>query len=227
LNYLPFETSNLQIDVRLIMDAFINVLSHTTFIFILIAMIIALYLERRYPHYPLSETGGWTWKSVVFSNIQLFASIFGKFICESYLTEYHIFDLKSHLNGFCGGIAGYTFSVWFFYLWHLLRHEVKSIWLCVHYFRHNPRVKIMTSQYERPIEIISNSIIMIIIAHPLLCLSLEAAIWMNIWVALREFFYHINLETPNWLGFFIQKPKPNRVHHLRDEQPIWVNIRQF
>jgi sterol desaturase/sphingolipid hydroxylase (fatty acid hydroxylase superfamily) len=201
------------------MDVLINVVSHHAFSFILIMMACALYLERRYPHYELPEVEGWTWKSVVFSSVQLFASVFGKFIWEPYLTDYHIFDLKSHLGHLAGGLFGYIFSAWFFYWWHLLRHEVKPIWKLIHQFHHSPtRIEIMASLYKHPLEIISNSIIMTIIAYPLLGLSLESTMWMNIWLAFGEFLYHINVKTPYWLGFIIQRPESHRLHHLRNNR---------
>jgi hypothetical protein len=33
-----------------------------------------------------------------------------------------------------------------------------------------------------------------------------------------EFVYHMNIRTPEWLGYFIQRPESHRVHHLRDSQ---------
>jgi hypothetical protein len=32
-------------------------------------------------------------------------------------------------------------------------------------------------------------------------------------IALGEFFYHWNINTPQWLGFIFQRPESHRVHH--------------
>src|SRR5581483_8298282 len=36
--------------------------------------------------------------------------------------------------------------------------------------------------------------------------------------ALAEFFYHINIATPYWVGYFIQRPEMHLAHHREDKQ---------
>ena len=31
--------------------------------------------------------------------------------------------------------------------------------------------------------------------------------------ALGEFFYHTNVRTPRWIGYFFQRPEMHRIHH--------------
>ena len=31
--------------------------------------------------------------------------------------------------------------------------------------------------------------------------------------AVGEFFYHTNVKTPHWVGYFFQRPEMHRIHH--------------
>ncbi len=34
--------------------------------------------------------------------------------------------------------------------------------------------------------------------------------------AVGEFFYHTNVRTPRWVGYFFQRPEMHRIHHQFD-----------
>jgi sterol desaturase/sphingolipid hydroxylase (fatty acid hydroxylase superfamily) len=43
-----------------------------------------------------------------------------------------------------------------------------------------------------------------------------------------EYFYHMNIKTPHWIGYFFQRPEMHRIHHERNKHfnnfsdlPIW------
>ncbi len=38
-----------------------------------------------------------------------------------------------------------------------------------------------------------------------------------------EFFYHMNIRTPHWVGYLFQRPEAHRVHHARDSQVLSKN----
>ena len=58
-------------------------------------------------------------------------------------------------------------------------------------------------------------------------LSIEAASWAALWVAVFEYWEHTNIRTPHWLGYFIVRPEMHRIHHERKQHrnnyglPIW------
>jgi len=74
----------------------------------------------------------------------------------------------------------------------------------------------LTSFYKHPLEIASNSIIISFVLFVLLGASTEAAIWFNIFAATGELFYHANLRTPHWVGYFMQRPEHHSIHHQFD-----------
>ena len=58
-----------------------------------------------------------------------------------------------------------------------------------------------------------NSIIGSLLVYAFLGLSPEAGGVYTLCTALGEFFYHTNVKTPRWVGFFFQRPEMHRVHH--------------
>ena len=71
----------------------------------------------------------------------------------------------------------------------------------------------ITSFYKHPGEMIVNSLIGSLLVYTVLGLSLEAGAIYTLCTALGEFFYHTNIRTPRWIGYFFQRPEMHRIHH--------------
>jgi hypothetical protein len=109
-----------------------------------------------------------------------------------------------------------------FYWWHYVRHENNFLWLAVHQFHHSPVIiTAITSFYKHPLEILINSLIIAVITCPILGLDAQTNAWLTIFAGLAEFFYHLNVPTPYWLGYFIQRPEMHLFHHKEDRQYTW------
>jgi sterol desaturase/sphingolipid hydroxylase (fatty acid hydroxylase superfamily) len=50
---------------------------------------------------------------------------------------------------------------------------------------------------------------------PLLGLPVESAILGALFLTFNAMFQHANIATPQWLGWFIQRPEQHNVHHQR------------
>ena len=66
---------------------------------------------------------------------------------------------------------------------------------------------------KHPLQIALNSVLSSVIVFPLLGASVEAAAWYSFCAALGEFYYHANLRTPRWTGWFLQRPEHHSIHH--------------
>jgi sterol desaturase/sphingolipid hydroxylase (fatty acid hydroxylase superfamily) len=75
---------------------------------------------------------------------------------------------------------------------------------------------VLTAFYKHPIEIAANSVIASAIIFSLLGGSVQAGAWFNVFAAVGEYFYHANLRTPRWFGYFIQRPEHHSIHHQLD-----------
>jgi hypothetical protein len=70
-----------------------------------------------------------------------------------------------------------------------------------------------TSFYKHPLEIAVNSCLASFIVLVLLGGSVEGAAWFNVFAATGEMFYHANIRTPRWVGYFMQRPEHHSIHH--------------
>ena len=103
------------------------------------------------------------------------------------------------------------------------------LWLAFHQVHHSPnRIETITSFYKHPLEIVCNSIIIGSVNFLLLGLSLEGAAWSLLFASVGEYVYHMNIATPNWLGYLFQRPEMHRIHHQKGKHfnnfsdiPLW------
>lgn len=190
------------------------------FIIITIAGIFCLILERLFPRKKLPNVEGWVGRAVLFNCIQLVVILISSQTIEKWLGGRSLFKLP--WSPFYNGIFAYLLQTWVFYWWHFVRHENNFLWLFVHQFHHSPvRIETITSFYKHPSEYVLNTIIIAVLTQPILGLDKKTNEWLVIFSALAEFFYHINISTPYWVGFIIQRPEMHIIHHQRDKQYVY------
>lgn len=113
-----------------------------------------------------------------------------------------------------GGIVGYLVITFIYYWWHRARHEIPLLWRWLHQIHHSAaRLETITTFYKHPLEIFINSVLNSLILHVLLGITPAAATLAVAIAGIAELFYHWNMRTPYWLGFFIQRPESHRIHH--------------
>src|SRR6187455_1897410 len=104
-----------------------------------------------------------------------------------------------------GGLVAYFIATFVFYWWHRWRHESDFLWRTFHQIHHSPqRIEVITSFYKHPIEMIVNSVLGSLLVYSLLGLSPAGGAVYTACTALGEFFYHANVRTPRWVGWFFQ-----------------------
>lgn len=188
-------------------------------------------LERLFPDQKLAYVPGW-WKRVIFINAcQLIIVVVGTYTWEAWLPDAHLFHLRHFVSPMMGGIIAYIIITWVFYWFHRARHNVYFLWLWFHQLHHSAqRIEAITSFYKAPQEIIVDSIILTTLLYPVLGLSRESSVWLTGFAAFGEYIYHMNIKTPQWMGYFFQRPESHRIHHLRNKRdhsknyadlPIW------
>lgn len=186
-------------------------------------------LERLIPDQKLPHVKGWWTRVVIINAIQLGVLFLGKASWDKWLQSVTVFDFAADWNPIWGGLLAYFVTTFIFYWWHRWRHTVNTFWLLFHQVHHSPaRIETITSFYKHPLEIIANSIVMGSINFLLLGLSLEAAGWCVFFTAVAEYVYHMNIATPQWLGYIFQRPEMHRIHHERGKHfsnfsdlPVW------
>ncbi len=185
----------------------------------MLAIIIATFvfcfaLERVLPGWPLPKVKTWPTRVLLVNAVQLGVVLVGGWSWEHWFASASVFQLSRHVSPAVGGLIAYFIATFVFYWWHRWRHENDLLWRGFHQIHHSPqRLEVITSFYKHPGEMVVNSLIGSALVYSLLGLSLEAGAVYTLCTALGEFFYHTNVRTPRWIGWFFQRPEMHRIHH--------------
>ncbi|MFN5182277.1 MAG: sterol desaturase family protein [Bacteroidota bacterium] len=186
-------------------------------------------LERIIPDQRLPNVKGW-WPRVILLNLFQFGIlVVGKVTWDNWFGAVKLFSLGEAVNNPLGGFISYLVTTFVFYWWHRWRHTVNFLWLSMHQVHHSPqRIETITSFFKHPFEVVVNSLIIGSISFSILGLNAEGAAWCLLFSALGEYFYHMNIKTPHWVGYFFQRPEMHRIHHERGKHycnfsdiPLW------
>jgi len=128
-----------------------------------------------------------------------------------------------------GVLSGYLLITFVYYWWHRARHSIKPLWTWLHRLHHSPkRIEVITSFYKHPLELVLNGLLSSALLFLVLGLPPSAVALTVLLTGGAELFYHWNIRTPRWLGWFIQRPEMHRVHHERgvhtnnfSDLPLW------
>lgn len=180
---------------------------------ILICGALFLVLERVAPGRIQRHSSGWYVRAIFLNLVQLGVVLIGGVTWNVWLQGASAFSVAA-LHPLAQGFICWFVGTFFFYWWHRARHKSSLLWLSLHQIHHSAsRIETLTAFYKHPVEITLNSILSTAIIFPLLGASMEAAPWYSFFAALGEFYYHANIRTPRWTGYFIQRPEHHSIHH--------------
>ena len=174
-------------------------------------------IERILPGRELPVVPEWFLRAALFNSCQLGIIIVAGYTWNQWFMGWSMLSIADRLPPIMQGLLSWFVGTFVFYWWHRLRHSSRWCWLVFHQIHHSPsRIEMLTAFYKHPIEITVNSVIASAMIYLLLGASFEAAAWFNIFAAGGEMFYHSNLRTAHWLGYFIQRPEHHSIHHQLD-----------
>lgn len=181
---------------------------------ILVIFLGCFVLESIFPGWKLPKVRGCPIRVVLINLIQLGVVLVAGYTWEIWFSKWSVFQLSKSVSPIAGGLIAYFIATFIFYWWHRWRHEYDVLWVGFHQIHHSPqRLEVITSFYKHPGEMMLNSVIGSLLVYTILGLSLEAGGIYTFCTAIGEFFYHTNIKTPRWVGFFFQRPEMHRIHH--------------
>jgi sterol desaturase/sphingolipid hydroxylase (fatty acid hydroxylase superfamily) len=173
-------------------------------------------IERLWPAGSLPEVKGWWARIALLNLVQVGVVLLAGYTWDRWFQSASLFHLSKAWGDVPAALTAYLLSCIIYYWWHRIRHESQFFWRLCHQLHHSPRrIELLTSFYKHPVEITINSLLSSAIVYALLGCSLRAAAIYTVIIAIAEYFYHWNINTPRWLGWFIQRPESHRVHHQR------------
>ncbi|MFO0764939.1 MAG: sterol desaturase family protein [Patescibacteria group bacterium] len=174
--------------------------------------LVFMMLERLRPGRELPHVQGWYLRAILLNLCQLGVVYLAGITWNHWLQSRSLFHVVG-LPDVIEGLVFWLFGTFVFYWWHRIRHR-NWWWQMFHQVHHSPtRIETLTSFYKHPIEMAVNSILISLIVYGFFGGSIEAAAWYNVFAVFGEFFYHMNVCTPHWIGYFIQRPEHHSIHH--------------
>lgn len=171
-------------------------------------------LERLRPGRELPMPAGWWFRAAALNVAQLAIVIVAGLTWNRWFAGVSVARMSEHVVPVAEGAIAWFIGTFVFYWWHRARHASDWLWRVFHQVHHSPaRIEAITSFYKHPLEIAANSLLSGLIIFILLGGSVEGAAWFNVFAATGEMFYHANIRTPRWFGWFLQRPEHHSIHH--------------
>lgn len=188
-----------------------------------------LALETLFPARAFPQIRFWRWTGIAFLILTaVVGTVTPLLIPADWLATHRLFNL-SGLGPIGGAVVGYVVLSGLSYIWHRSAHTFPLMWRLFHQIHHSPRrVDMSGAALFHPLESASFALMSIAVTTLLLGLDPLAAALTGYIAAFYGFFQHLNMRTPRWLGYLIQRPEAHCVHHQRDvhawnygDLPVW------
>jgi sterol desaturase/sphingolipid hydroxylase (fatty acid hydroxylase superfamily) len=171
--------------------------------------------EALAPARPLPKVNGWIPRGLLAFAAFFYVSSYLPLFWDGALAEYQLFDLTGlgTIGGALAGVLVYELGV---YWWHRAMHRITPLWRGFHQMHHSAeRLDTFGAFWFSPLDMIgwtalgSLSLVVIVGITPA---AATAAILITFFLGV---FQHTNVRTPQWLGYFVQRPESHSVHHER------------
>jgi sterol desaturase/sphingolipid hydroxylase (fatty acid hydroxylase superfamily) len=183
---------------------------------ICLSTILFFILERKFPGRELPNARGWYFRAISINLVQFLLIGLSGITWNKYFRNDSLLHFGSWSHPIIEGFVYWFLGTFIFYWWHRLRHA-NGFWQIFHQLHHSPkRIELLTSFYKHPIEIIADSVIVSFFIYFVFGGTALAGAWTSFFGATGEYFYHSNISTPKWVGYFIQRPEHHSIHHQLD-----------
>jgi sterol desaturase/sphingolipid hydroxylase (fatty acid hydroxylase superfamily) len=205
-------------------------------IFLIFAMVAVLFAmlsaEKMRPARPFPFYRGWIGIGLgVMVVFVALANGWSVVIPSNWLREHRL--LHGEVLGTGGSIVvWYVFNTFVGYWYHRLQHRSSLAWRMLHQVHHGvPRVDIPSALVAHPLDVIVSTTLSILVSAFFLGLNLRVVAIVNALQFFLSLFPHWNVQTPKWVGYFIQRPEEHILHHQRgvhsgnySDWPFWDKL---
>lgn len=135
--------------------------------------------------------------------------------------------------GLAGGVAvGFIAWTFVYYWYHRGEHRFDVMWLGLHQLHHSPqRVDAAGFAFAHPFDIIVQTVLSLLVMIGVLGLDPRAVALVGLYTAIAQLLQHLNLRTPRWLEWFMQRPEAHQRHHEYGQHagnyadwPVWDKL---
>jgi sterol desaturase/sphingolipid hydroxylase (fatty acid hydroxylase superfamily) len=171
-------------------------------------------LEALFPARPLPKVRGWKTRALVVFVFYFYLSSYLPLLWGETLARYQFFNLQA-LNPFVGAAIGVLVYELLVYVWHRTMHRVHWIWRSFHQMHHSAeRLDSFGAFYFSPLDIVGFTFLTSV-SLTVIGLGAQAVTYALYATTFLAVFQHLNVRTPQWLGYIVQRPESHSVHHGR------------
>ncbi|MBV1909547.1 MAG: sterol desaturase family protein [Kangiellaceae bacterium] len=178
--------------------------------------VLLIFLEYLFPARPLPKVNGWILRSMTVFFGYFYLSTYLPLIWDKYLVEYQLLDL-SEFNLYLSTLIALLVFELFIYIWHRTMHKTNWLWRSFHQMHHSAeRLDSFGAFYFSPLDIIGFTLVGSLALALVVGLSAQAVslfLYITMFLAI---FQHVNINTPRWFGYFIQRPESHSIHHAKN-----------
>jgi sterol desaturase/sphingolipid hydroxylase (fatty acid hydroxylase superfamily) len=175
---------------------------------------LLLVLERAFRARPLPAVSGWIPRCIAFYCMTSVLSAVVPAAVGSLAARFALFDLRG-LGLLGSSLLGLLVAELAGYWEHRLKHRVPWIWRLTHQMHHSAeRVELLGLAFFHPLDF-ATTIGTTSVVTALLGLPPEAAALTGFLSFISAAVGHLNVRTPRWLGYLVQRPENHSVHHAR------------
>ncbi len=195
----------------------------------LVAFLSMLWLDRHRPARQMPEIEGpWRAWGLFFFVLTIAVNGALPWALRPVIEAHHLFNGRV-FGDWGGAVVGFVLYELIVYGLHRAHHRFPFLWRWVHQMHHAPeRMDPAGMCFFHPNEIALLAVVSTGFYGFLLGLTSEAASLAGIFFIVSGLFEHSNIRTPQWVGYFIQRPEQHGLHHQRgvhdhnfSELPLW------
>ena len=180
-----------------------------------LALYAALMLvELLAPGRKLPKVRGWLARCLVSFAAYFYLSSYLPLLWDSHLSQLRLVDL-TNLHPVLAGFAAVFVYEFALYGWHRWMHHSDALWRVFHQMHHSAeRLDTYGAFYFSPMDMAGFTLLGSL-ALALVGIGPEASTVFLFATLFLGIFQHMNVRTPRWLGYIIQRPESHTVHHAR------------
>lgn len=183
-------------------------------VFILSFFALGFVCERLFAARPLPQVKGWYLRGSVFFVVSMAVNAMAPLLVVTWIGAHAPFHL-AFLGTWKGGLLALLVGDLASYLVHRLQHNWPWLWRWTHQLHHSAeRVDVLGAAYNHPFDLGMQAIVGAL-AIGALGVTPNAAALAGILLVAMAVFQHLNVRTPLWLGYILQRPEAHAVHHTR------------
>ncbi|HSQ11281.1 MAG TPA: sterol desaturase family protein [Burkholderiaceae bacterium] len=171
--------------------------------------------EALAPARKLPTVRGWKLMGLGAFVVYFFVSSYLPLLWTESLAQFQLFDLSA-LGTWGGAAVGLLVYEAIAYGWHRSMHTFTPLWRSFHQMHHSSeRLDTYSAMWFSPLDMVGWTFASSLALTVVVGLTAEATTVVLLTVTLLAILQHSNIRTPQWLGYFVQRPEAHSYHHER------------